>query len=920
MPLELVLFGPPTLLRDGRSVSFETRKGLALLAYLALEGPQTRDALAMLLWPELDQERARATLRRTLSAIRTTTCDKEILEAERERVALRMDRVSVDAIEFRARLEKAAEQEQPIESLEAAAALAGNAPLAGLTIKGAPEFEHWQYRLKESLRRELGSVLARLVDLHRGRHDLDRALKHARRSIEIDPLNEAVHRTLMRLYTEKGDRAAAIAQYRECTRVLAEELAVVPVDETTRLYEELMSQKSSVEVGPTPPARGAPQGEMPFVGRHREMAVEGSLRSPGGRLVAIEGEPGIGKTRLAHELTVDGTEDRPTVRVRCHEEEVSHAFGVATRLLRRALDRTSTKTVRNLAVAAATEAARLAPDLRSLHPGIGEPQPLDSPGARTAFFEGAWETMIALLGEDAIVVVDDVQWLDAATLDLLAFAIRRLDRMGMKLIVTWRRDDIAPDHLVRRLVADAIREGRADHLVLDRLTSGDVAEIVERLGDRSAGFAERLFEETEGVPFFISEYLKAAGEEGSEWPLAAGIKELVRAQTGRLSDIGRQILAAAAVSGRELTADQVQSISGRSENETADGLEELERRGMIAAIAGRAAFDLSHDKVRRVVLEDTSHARRRLLHGRAADYLERMDDVATAAFHAREAGREVDAARLHAVAGRRAQALFAHEEALSHLQSALALGHSEKSQLHASVGDIETLLARYGDAQQSYEAALAYSKESPEVAGIEARIGALFLRRGESARAETHLRRAIEGAIEEGSRSWALVQLGLALRDLGSDEVAGVAGEALNAAETARDEEAIAQAHNLLGLVAADEGDLESARSHLRSAIGRSGFRYPAAHVAALNNLALVERSADRAEEAIELLADALELCRKQGDLHRSAALHNNLADVFHQIGREEDSRTHSVKAAEMFAQVGEDPAASPGIWRLVSW
>jgi tetratricopeptide (TPR) repeat protein len=342
---------------------------------------------------------------------------------------------------------------------------------------------------------------------------------------------------------------------------------------------------------------------------------------------------------------------------------------------------------------------------------------------------------------------------------------------------------------------------------------------------------------------------------------------------------------------------------------------------MLVETAGRAAFDLSHEKVRRVVLDDTSLARRRLLHRRTSEYLERTGDEAVAAFHAQQAGRDADAARLFARAGERARALFAHEEALAHLGAAIALGHPSPSVLHEAIGDIQTLVGRYPEAMGSYEAALAYVGDPGGSPRIEARIGSLFLRRGESERAEHHLRRAIDAAATEDSiRSAALADLGLVLRVSGSAEVHPVAEAALASAESADDPEATAHAHNLLGLVAADRGDAGAARSHLRIAIERAGSEHPAARAAALNNLALVERDDGRSEDALELLSEALELCRKQGDLHRAAALHNNLADVLHDLGRDDESRAHSVSAAELFARVGEDPVGSPGIWKLVSW
>ncbi|MDQ3962678.1 MAG: tetratricopeptide repeat protein [Actinomycetota bacterium] len=923
--LRLYLFGPPRLERAGKTARFDTKKALALLAYLALESPQSRDHLADLLWPEHDITHARGTLRRTLSAIRSATGDSEILDAERDRVTLRADRLWVDVTEFRAAVEKArvAADTDAITELERAVALGRADVLAGLKLRDAPEFEHWQYRTEDVLRKELGSAFARLVELQHRDNKPGLAIEHARRWVELDPLHEPAHRWLMRLYAESGDRSAAIEQYRACVRVLSEELAVTPLDETTRLYESLTA-------GASPPPASAPRApvtaaheELPLVGRAEEIEVIRRVAAEEGRFVAIEGEAGIGKTRLAHELARLVEEaGRSALEVRCHEEEATHAFGVASRLLHRALEAASTGTVRSVKSASAREASRLIPELAELRNDLGEPPPLGSPGAQTAFFHGVWETLATLVGPGAVVVIDDVQWSDPGSIACLAYGIRRLERLPVIVVATWRRDEVGPEHVLRRVLGEAVRDGRADLMAPPRLNASDVGTLVAALGTDKPKLAARLYEETEGVPFFISEYLKVASRDGGEWPVAPGIKDLVRAQIGRVSEIATQVLTAASVVGRDLTADVLEAVSGRSPDETTDAIDELDRRGLLVVGAPpRLTYDFSHEKVRRVVFDDTSPARRRLLHGRAADHLEHRGEMALAAHHAQQGGRDADAAHLFAAAGARARALFANDEALSHLQAALALGHADTAGLHEQIGDIHTLQGRYGDAHASYQAALAYAAEDSVIARLERRIGTLFLRRGEAPRALSHLRRAVEFAGHPAEKSRGLAELALAAAATKDADAVEIARDALEAAEEAGDDAALARSHNVVGLLAAQLGDLDGARKSLRAGV-RFAARLPdpSAHIAALNNLALAERDAGDHGSAITLLTEAVELCEKQGDLHRAAALHNNLADVLHALGRAEQSQEHARTAAELFARVGEDPIRDPGIWKLVSW
>ncbi|MGH2379052.1 MAG: tetratricopeptide repeat protein, partial [Candidatus Limnocylindria bacterium] len=229
--------------KGGRAVEFETRKAVAILAYLALEGgTQPRDRLAAMLWPDADEERARASLRRTLSPLRTELGD-DVLVADTVSVRLGTDAVATDVDRFRSLLHEG--------KLGEAVALYRDDLLAGFSLKDSPQFDEWQAARSEDLRGELRAALTRLSAEAAGSGDFRGAVLQMRRLLEIDPLDELAHRELMRIYAQSGDRAAAMRQYRECARVLDSELGVAPMLETKDLYERIRSG----EGGDTEPAR-----------------------------------------------------------------------------------------------------------------------------------------------------------------------------------------------------------------------------------------------------------------------------------------------------------------------------------------------------------------------------------------------------------------------------------------------------------------------------------------------------------------------------------------------------------------------------------------------------------------------------------------------------------------------------------------
>jgi DNA-binding SARP family transcriptional activator len=234
--LEIWLLGPPRVRRAGQPVTFDTRKATALLAHLALaDRPRSRESLCTLLWPSRDPEHARGALRRTLSALRKSV-GEEWIDSAGDSVALRAaDGLDVDVHRFRA---LAGEEASPGD-LAAAAELSRGELLEGFVVRDSPEFDAWHVYEADELRRELGSVLARLVAIVGGRGEYSRGIAYARRWLELDRLHEPAHRELIRLYALNGDRAAALGQYRDCVRTLSQELGVGPVEETAALFEQV---------------------------------------------------------------------------------------------------------------------------------------------------------------------------------------------------------------------------------------------------------------------------------------------------------------------------------------------------------------------------------------------------------------------------------------------------------------------------------------------------------------------------------------------------------------------------------------------------------------------------------------------------------------------------------------------------------
>lgn len=967
--LHLHLFGAPRVARNGQPIVLDTRKATALLAYLAVTGQRHgRDALAALLYPDYDQSRARATLRRTLSSLRSAIGDAA-LAAEREMVALVPDAgLWCDVVHFQGLLAQCREHGHDshdvcphcLAPLREAVALYQGDFMAGFTLRDSAAFDDWQRFESERLRRDLLGALERLVRLLTTEGELPAAIEQARRLLAVDPLHEPAQRVLMLLYAWTGQEQAALRQYRECVRVLGDELGVAPLPETTQVYEAIKERRTppppavlraaqARSVTPrlplAPPPEPRPIETLPLVGRARELAeLQAAWRAAqtDGRLVAIEGEPGIGKTRLAEEFLAQVLAAGAGVLAgRCYEGETGLAYGIWIEALAAALARPEqAQRLDDAPGSALAEAARLLPDL-AVGRALPTLPPLDQPGAQARFFEGLCQVAQALAGPGGVFFLDDAQWADGASLDALAYLAHRLAGRPLLLVLAWRDEDSPAVGRLRGLARAAQRAGRGMSLLLGRLARSDVAALAAGLpGEPGEAVAERLHRESEGLPLFVAEYLRAW--QAGEGALAAGaqpqgVRDLLHTRLAAVDEAGQQLLSAAAVIGRSFDFETLRATSGRSEEETVDCLEPLVRHGLVLERNG--GYDFSHEQLRSLVYAETGFARRRLLHRRVAEALQRQPRSAATAgaaasqigHHLHLAGQDAEAAGYFWRAGQHARSLYANAEALAHCETALALGYPDAAALHEAIGDLHTLAGRYSAARAAYEQAAAVLADCHEpsacgLAAIERKLALLHHRQGDWELAESHFQAAQDlwPAADAAGLAHLLADRSLNAHRRGKARQAEAwAKEALALAGLAQDAASLARGHNALGLLARSRGDLAGAAEHLSQALAHAeALGDPAGRVAALNNLALVRQAQGDLARAIDLTEQALALCAAQGDRHREAALRNNLADLLHAAGQPDAAMDQLKRAVAIFAEIGE-PAGAPGqpeIWKLVEW
>jgi DNA-binding SARP family transcriptional activator len=996
----IYLFGAPRIEKAGKPVPLDTRKALALLAYLLLgeAGPAagyTRDKLAALFYPESNQASSRAALRRTLSTLRKGT-GHDCLDTGGEQVRLKTDCLWADVLAFRELLNQtrlhghsAAEVcQECLPLLERCANLAPEDFLAGFSLRDSPTFDDWQAYQGEELRQERAGAFENLSLGLAAQAKFERAIHYARRWLSLDPLHEKAHSHLMRLFAWDGQRSAALRQYRECVRILDQELGVPPLPETNQLYRELLenqiptlpilAQYRPLASLPAKPPLKSPRAEVtatpdvlprgadyPLVGRATESnalwkAYSASTKQ--GFLFVIDGEAGIGKSRLAAEF-IQQVRDRGAfvMQARCYEGQDGLAYAPFLDCLNTALSRQQvTERLQDISPVALSLVAQLAPALADKIPGLPPAASPDSPGIQARFFDALRLVFKALLepldqnGIPGVLFLDDLHWADPASLDLLAYLAQRLGKVF--LLATWRSDSVPPDHPLRHLLTQLERDGRGASLRLVRLRQQDVAEMLPVLpAGLPEHFLDHLYRETEGNPFFLVEYLHTLlhnplNSAESGWEMPPGVRGLLQARLDSAGDLGRQILSAAAVVGRSFDFAILREVSGRSELETVEGLEILLQQGLVleqpAGLesdplqpGSHLSYDFSHDKLRSLAYEQTSQARRRLLHQRVGEVYagrahRRREVAALAAIHFQQAGQLLTAAGWFQQAGEYARTVYANREAITHFQNALACGYPDAARLQEAIGDLQVLAGNYPAALDSYQAAAALGSRE-HLPWVEHKLGLAFDQLGEWDLAECYFKSALEALEENQDRhdqtteraaEKALIYADWSRTTYRRGEIAEarqLATQSLKLAEASQSAPALAQAYNNLGILARANGNYPAAIQHLQHSLEIAQTLADAGRqAAALNNLARVYAESEQIEEAIHLTGQALEICQQRGDYHREAALHNNLADLYHNSGQEDAAMQHLRKSVVMMAEIGGLPGgeSQPEIWKLVEW
>lgn len=696
MTLRIRLFTQLQLTDGNQEGTFSIRpRAKRLLVYLLLHRNETflREHLSFSLWPDRPERDSLGTLRRALSELRRslpTLEEGQWIVDSQDGIRWNLNSPYWLDIEIFEQLTS----EATIFALHEAATL-----YTGDLLNGW--YDDWvlveSVRLNQIQRRNLRQLIAH----HRLVGDLETAIDLAQQLLILDPLSETDSRDLIGLLYEVGDRAAALTEHNRIVSKLRDDLGVEPMEETEMLRRAIVEGAALPTEGKTPSIsnRGSMPDRPKLIGRENETDTLTELWkatvSGHGQLVLVSGEAGVGKSHLVHSLADNIANQGGLALVgHCYEFEQSLPLQAIVTMLRPA---SSLLQRMELAPVHRSTLTYLLPDIFGA--GASWSKQLDASERHLRFqlFEALLQAFLAIeRSHPLLLIIEDIQWVAESTLDWLTYIIPRLGANRLLIVITYRTTEVDSQHVVSRLSRRFGDGANYSHISLHPLSTEANRKLVAHLAGldvvQTTTLADRLFAKSGGNPLFLREMVRGLIEMGQievrdgrwtdaslaalanlEIQLPDSLRRMISDRVDRLSDTSRAIIRTAAVAGKVFHYDIVRKAGNIAEGLALESLEELLTLGFLKSSKEEGYFSFSHHLVQEAIYASLISPRRNYVHRHLARATQALqpNNVETLFHHFMAAGDHQKASEYALHAARRAEAVYAYEEAVTYRLIAL---------------------------------------------------------------------------------------------------------------------------------------------------------------------------------------------------------------------------------------------------------
>lgn len=632
MKVKLKLFGVPKIILNEEAVEFPFKKAEAIFFYLAIQKRVTRDELVNLFWSELNEGTAKKNLRNALYQIKKTLGEEVLYTPKRSIVEIssQVD-LKIDVSDL---LDK--------ENLE----IYTGPFLQGYNVKNAENFEDWILGYREFCRERFTEMAYDQVEDGASENvgDIIRIMSIV---IKVDPYDERAYRIIMQAYSDSGHMNKAFKIFQSLKTLLNEDLGVEPDVETKRVFERLAMQREEE-------AENKASTEM--YGRKQEMnqllkVVKNFKNNLKFKSILVEGEAGIGKTTLKQSFVEHvEKENFQTIQVVCYQSE-SHFYLKPWHAVMEQLLELSTKEGIVWPPNWKRELVRVFPSFATAFDEVLDENEI-SQSLQVHLLEDIIQGLFEMLSAKGkiVLVVDDIQWMDEMSLSILTNLLLQYGRDKVLFVGLSRS---GASNKVRRMKATLLRGGNVDVVYLSRFSKADIKGFLETIepGLNDDQILKNIFEQTEGNPFFIKEYVYAL-KKSEDVNMTPAMRSIIEGRFNDLSEESSKLLDLVACFTDKIEFGALGAVSGKDDLVLLESLEELQNSYILIEGEEEGQFVFSHHKLREYIYDNMNVTKRKILHLKVAEWFALHSDekgYERAIYHYRKAEEFIKAMKYHLI-------------------------------------------------------------------------------------------------------------------------------------------------------------------------------------------------------------------------------------------------------------------------------
>jgi predicted ATPase/class 3 adenylate cyclase len=452
-------------------------------------------------------------------------------------------------------------------------------------------------------------------------------------------------------------------------------------------------------------------------------------------VVALQGEAGVGKTRLMQELGIHA-QTRGALVLTGSASEGGSPYAPWAEAARQYVAQTPSELLRRMLGARASELVKLVPDIVAKVGSIQPPKALGEEQDKMRFYEAVTQFFISICSESSLLLLfDDIQLVDQPSLDLLEYFVRSAANLHLLTACAYRSDNVQPDSPLYRSLMKLNRQRLLETIQVKNLNQEETVELIKQtFGEQTitSEFADLIYNRTGGNPFFVEEVLRSLVEDGTifrtetKWDrkpiheiiLPESVKSVLKSRLTRLDSETLNVLALASVIGSEFDFEVLREVTQIEEDKLLERLETALASGLVREPSERGLFRFVDNRIRELMLDDLSKIRRGKYHAKIAQAMEKVyaksldRHAELIASHAQEAGDAERAVKFSIMAGDRNRAIHAHEQAIADYKRALDLieleggRDEEKALIHEKLANCFGYAGHSRESIQSFEKAV----------------------------------------------------------------------------------------------------------------------------------------------------------------------------------------------------------------------